>query len=186
MLRLRHYAAGATLGFALMFGGCAAPQGPVIPSSATLMSQGNNGAVTWRATESGRAYIRDDFNGVTLYSTELNRGEMIEVNPVDDEIRVNGRTASEYAMDDHHHYQIYFEPVRGARTVTYRETVEERRPDPVIERRTEIRTEPADRTVERKTVEIRRDDGTIERRTTVEEVDPVGPRPDPPLIDPYK
>jgi hypothetical protein len=171
-----------------MFGGCAAPQGPVIPSNATMMSQGNNGPVSFRATEPGRVFIKDDWNGVTLYSTDVSRSDLIEVNPVDDEIRLNGRTASEYAMDDNHLYQIYFEPLREARTVTYKETVEHRRNDPVVERRTEIRTEPLDRGVERKTVEIRRDDGTIERRTVETEVDPLVPRPHPdkPLIDPHQ
>lgn len=178
MLRLRHYAAGATLGLALIFGGCGAPSGPVIPGSATMMSQGSRGPVSFRASESGRVYIKDDFNDVTLYSAEVDRGELVEVNPVEDVIRVDGRTASSYAMDDDHQYQIYFEPVPKADLVRYRvekETVERRvePADRVIERKTEIRTEPLDRSVERKTTEIKRDpiDGTIERKTTETEVE---------------
>lgn len=180
MLSLRHYAAAATIALACSLPGCVAP-GPQVPATATLMTQGNHGPVSFRTDQPGRVYIKDDSNGVTLYSSEVNRGQLVEVNPVEDVIRVDGRDVSFYAMDNDHRFQIYFEPQPHADVVRYRVEKEsvERRVEPadrVIERKTEIRTtDPLDRPVERKITEteIKRDpiDGTIEKKTTERQIE---------------
>ncbi len=127
MMNLRHYAAGAAMGLVVMLSGCADRPNDV-PAAATLMTSGNNDRVSFRPTEYGRVYITDDTDHKILYQGEVDRGEMVEVNPRDDKVVVDGRTVMDRPLEDGHNYRIYFEPVPKERVVRYRVVEEEVRP----------------------------------------------------------
>ena len=126
-MSLRHYAAGAAMGLMVMLSGCA-DRPNTVPASATLMTTGSNDRVSFRPTEYGRVYVTDDTDHKILYQAEVDRGEMVEVNPKDDKIVVDGRTVMDRPLEDTHNYRIYFQPVAHERVVRYRVTEEEVRP----------------------------------------------------------
>jgi hypothetical protein len=118
MIAIRHYAAGATLGLAVLASGCAAPPMSV-PSTAQMMSEGNS-KVAYRPTQFGRVYVTDDTDHKIVYQGDADRDELVEVDSRADRISVGGRTVSELRLDDNHQYRVYFEPLSQARTVKYR------------------------------------------------------------------
>ena len=118
MCRFRQYAAGVAVGLMAILSGCA--DRPVsVPASASLMTEGSQRA-SFRATDHGRVYVTDDTDKKILYQGDIDKGEMVEINAVDDRIMVGGRTVTERAMDDNHQYRLFFEPLSSERTVRYR------------------------------------------------------------------
>ena len=132
MRTLRQCVAGATLGLLLAVGGCA--ERPMsVPSSANLMTEGNGDRISFRPTEYGRVYVTDQTDaGRIIYQGEVNAGEMVELNALDDRVLIAGRTVTERALDSGHDFKIFFEPLTKERTVRYKETtvVEERPAQP--------------------------------------------------------
>ena len=128
MHMLRQCVAGATLGLMLVVSGCA-DRPMSVPASASLMTEGNGDRISFRPTEFGRVYVTDrtDSDRI-LYQGEVERGDMVEVNVVDDRVTVGGRTVTERPMDSGHEYKIFFEPMTKERTVRYKETIVEERP----------------------------------------------------------
>jgi len=118
MCRFRQYAAGVAVGLMAILSGCA-DRPMSVPASASLMTEGSQRA-SFRATDHGRVYVTDDTDKKILYQGDIDKGEMVEINAVDDRIMVGGRTVSERAMDDNHQYRLFFEPLSTERTVRYR------------------------------------------------------------------
>jgi hypothetical protein len=128
MRKLRQYAAGVAVGLmAMVVSGCA-DRPMTVPSTASIMSEGNGDRVTFRATDYGRVYITDNADQRILYQGEVRPGEAVEVNAREDRLTVAGRTVLDKPLDDGHQFRIYFEPtsrtVTEERVVRYR-TVEE-------------------------------------------------------------
>jgi hypothetical protein len=115
---LRPFAAAFATVLLVILSGCA-DRPMSVPSSATLMTEGSNRA-SFRTQHFGRVYITDETDKRILYQGDVDNGEMVEVNSVDDRIMVGGRTVSERAMDDNHQYRIFFEPLSRDRTARYR------------------------------------------------------------------
>jgi len=118
MCRFRQYAAGVAVGLMAILSGCA-DRPMSVPASASLMTEGSQRA-SFRATDHGRVYVTDDTDKKILYQGDIDKGEMVDINAVDDRIMVGGRTVSERAMDDNHQYRLFFEPLSTERTVRYR------------------------------------------------------------------
>ncbi|HEY7120244.1 MAG TPA: hypothetical protein VH475_26890 [Tepidisphaeraceae bacterium] len=120
MSGLRQYAASFTVGLAaLVVAGCA--DRPVeVPSTASLMTEGNGSKLTFAPTHFGRVYVTDDTNHKILYQGDVERGDNVEVNAVDDRILVGGKTVTQTAIDDGHQLKVFFEPLDQTRTVRYR------------------------------------------------------------------
>src|SRR5256885_4309647 len=118
MLNLRHYAAGAALGLVAILSGCA-DRPPTVPSTATLMTEGNGDRVMFRPTDYGRVYVTDDTDHKILYQGDVDNGETVEVSPRSDQITVAGRTVMDKPLEDNHQYRIFFEPVPHERVVRY-------------------------------------------------------------------
>jgi hypothetical protein len=114
---LRPFVAVGSMCLLVILSGCA--DRPLsVPASATLMTEGSNRA-SFRTQQFGRVYITDETDKRILYQGDVDNGEMVEVNSVDDRILVGGRTVSERAMDDNHQYRIFFEPLSRDRTSRY-------------------------------------------------------------------
>jgi hypothetical protein len=118
MLSLRQCAASSLFGLVVILSGCA-ERPMTVPASATLMTEGTNRA-SFRATDFGRVYVTDETDKRILYQGEVDKGEMVEVNSVDDRIMVGGRTVNEAAMDDNHQYRVFFEPMSRERSARYK------------------------------------------------------------------
>ena len=118
MPNLRPFAAAFATALLVILSGCA-DRPMSVPSSATLMTEGSNRA-SFRTQHFGRVYVTDETDKRILYQGDVDNGEMVEVNSVDDRIMVGGRTVSERAMDDNHQYRIFFEPLSRERTARYR------------------------------------------------------------------
>jgi hypothetical protein len=118
MNSIRHYAAGATLGLAVIVSGCAAPPMSV-PTTASMMAEGNN-KVAYRPSQYGRVYVTDDTDHKIVYQGDADRDEMVEVDARQDRITVGNRTVSEVRLDEGHQFRVYFEPMNQERTVKYR------------------------------------------------------------------
>jgi len=128
MNSMRQYAAGAALGLAVLVSGCAAPP-MAVPSSATMMSEGNT-KVSYRPPQFGRVYVTDDTDHKILYQGDADRDELVEVDARQDRIMVGGRPVSEVVLDDNHQYRVYFEPLSQERVVKYRVVEEPAAPPP--------------------------------------------------------
>jgi hypothetical protein len=115
---LRPIAAAFATALLAILSGCA-DRPMSVPTSATLMTEGSNRA-SFRTQHFGRVYITDETDKRILYQGDVDNGEMVEVNAVDDRILVGGRTVSERTMDDNHQYRIFFEPLSRERTARYR------------------------------------------------------------------
>jgi hypothetical protein len=128
MKRLRQYAVGAAIGLIALLSGCA-DRPMSVPASANLMTEGNGDRIAFRPTEYGRVYVTDqsDANKI-IYQGEVDRGDAVELNAVDDRVTVAGRTVTERPLDSGHQFKIFFEPLPKERVVRYKETVVEERP----------------------------------------------------------
>jgi hypothetical protein len=120
MKNLRQYAVGMTIGLASLLGGCA-DRPMSVPSTATLMTEGNGDRISFNPTQYGRVYISDQTDNKILYQAEVDAGQGVEVNPKDNRIVVSGRVVSDKTLQGGHQYKIYFEPMSKERVVRYRE-----------------------------------------------------------------
>lgn len=114
-------AAGAIGGLAGL--GCA-HRADEVPASASLMGEGRE--TSFRATEYGRVYVVDRDLDRVVYQGDVDKGEMVEVEPDRDRVRIAGRTVAETDLANNGIYRIYFEPMVKERVVKYR-VVEERK-----------------------------------------------------------
>lgn len=119
MPHLRPFAAVLATSLLVILSGCA--ERPLsVPSSATLMSEGSDKA-SFRTQHYGRVYVTDETDKRILYQGDVDSGQMVDVNAVDDRIQIGGRTVSDRVMDDNHQYKIFFEPLSQERTARYRD-----------------------------------------------------------------
>jgi hypothetical protein len=118
MQRVRQFAASITIGFVALLSGCADRPMPV-PSTASLMTEGNGERISFVPTQHGRVYVSDQSDNKILYQAEVNKGEMVEVRPREDRIVVGGRVSSDRKLSDGHQYRIFFEPLAAVQPAAY-------------------------------------------------------------------
>ncbi len=118
MTKLRQSAAAITIGFLAMLPGCADRPMPV-PSTASLMTEGNGERIAFTSTSYGRVYVSDQTDDKILYQGEVQRGDTVEVRPREDHIMVGGRITSDRPLDDGHQYRIFFEKLSPERPAGY-------------------------------------------------------------------
>jgi hypothetical protein len=119
MFSLRQYAAGMAVSLMAILSGCA-DRPMAVPASASLMTEGSGDHVSFRPTQFGRVYVTDETDKKILYQGDVDRGEMVEVNPRDDRVMVAGRTVTEQPLVDNHQYRVFFEPMTRERVVKYK------------------------------------------------------------------
>ena len=118
------------LGIALL-GGCVHERHAEIPADAVIMSEGT-GMVSARAPHDGIVYVYDANSDKLVYQGDVKRDELVSVDPDQNRIRLEGRTASETDLDGAHRFKIFFDEdeMHRARSANYRveeTTVEKRR-----------------------------------------------------------
>lgn len=108
MLRLSHIAAPAVLGLSLLVGGCANQRHDEIPASATMAVEGDE-RLTYLAPYDGKVFVYDTNDERLVYSGDVEKGDEIMVDPDNESLMVDGRTAMEDGLRDGHRHQIFFE-----------------------------------------------------------------------------
>ena len=118
MTKLHQSAAALTIGLLAMLSGCADRPMPV-PSTATLMTEGNGERIAFTPTSDGRVYVSDKTDNMILFQGEVRHGDIVEVRPREDHILVGGRVTSNRPLNDGHQYRIFFEKLSPERPAGY-------------------------------------------------------------------
>lgn len=87
--------------------GGSSPYGNV-PSSAENMSSGS-GKITWRAESSGHVWIGNDRQRSVVVDSNVNSGDLVEVDPRSNRVKVNGREIYSQNMESKHTHSIFFQ-----------------------------------------------------------------------------
>ncbi len=146
--------------------GCASePKAEQVPAGARLAMQGDQQLV-YTVQDDGKVYIYDVDDGTLLYSGQVEKGQVVTVDPDEDTIMIDSRLALENDIGAGNRHRIYFKP--------------DRNPDRVIEERTTIREQSSgeridprdgiDTTIRREERRIETDpdgDVTVKKETTI-------------------
>ena len=81
-----------------------------IPRRARSMASGT-GRIEWRVEESGRVWVGNDKRKSVVYSGDVRRGDVVEVIPGSNQVKVNGRTVFDQNMESRHEHTIFFADV---------------------------------------------------------------------------
>jgi hypothetical protein len=88
--------------------GCATePTRPGVPSNALQVSSGGR-VVAFTAPHDGKAYLNDDTDKCVVYSTNLQRDQIMRFEPDADAVQIDGKTAPEGIANPGHDHSIYF------------------------------------------------------------------------------
>ena len=93
----------------LLICGCGHPFG--VPGNARLCSQGAHPGCTARAA--GRVWVYDQTANRMVYDGAVSSEQDLSVDPVGNQITVDGKPAVANALEPRHKYQIYFAPAAG-------------------------------------------------------------------------
>ncbi len=92
------------------------PTGPV-PMSANLIEDGR-GEMTFKATESGVAYLYDTNTQRVLATQRLEKGQTFFIDPSRNRMTLDGRAVNGQKLTKDHNHRLYFDrdPVEKSRT----------------------------------------------------------------------
>ena len=109
-MRIIRTLAFAVLGSAGMIvaTGCAAERNKDIPAEAKLVAQGEKD-LTYRTPDEGKVWIFDKNSNAVLYSSKLDKDQVIKVEAMRDRITVDDRTVLSQKIHDHAPMNIFFE-----------------------------------------------------------------------------
>lgn len=109
MISIRHIAAAAVLGAAVISGGCESNDRPdSVPLTARELGAGREEA-TFNATEEGTVYVVDATRNDMVYTGRVKKGDNVHVDAKDNRILVNGAAVTEQDLLNDHKYKIFFE-----------------------------------------------------------------------------
>jgi hypothetical protein len=104
----RHFAAAAILGLSLALAGCSNERHDEIPSSALMVSQGDE-QLAYQAPSDGNIYVYDAETDRMVYSGKIEKGDTITVDPEKDRISIDGATKVEKAINAGNRHKIFFD-----------------------------------------------------------------------------
>lgn len=78
-----------------------------IPRRARNVSSGT-GRIEWRADEAGRVWIGNDKRQAVVIADEVRRGDLVEVIPNQNQVKINGRIVYNQNMESKHPHSIFF------------------------------------------------------------------------------
>ena len=91
-----------------------------VPGSAQKMSSSNK-ELTFIAPERGMAYIYDRQANHLVWSGEVSRGREIKVDPMKNEVSVNGNVVSKGIIQPYHDEEVWFQPSKSTGLVSHDE-----------------------------------------------------------------
>jgi hypothetical protein len=161
-----------SVGMCVLATGCAADRNKDVPASAKLVAQGEKD-LAYRAPEEGNIFVFDKSGQNVLYSGRVQRDDLLKVDAMHDKITMNNRVVMDKQIRDHDAINVFFEPDPRAASLDVRPASERtviREREIRSEPRSELRSDPSDRTItirpngDRVTV-----DGTSDSKVTVEQ-----------------
>lgn len=95
-------------GMALVGVGCAANNGPMVPSGAMQMASGDRN-VAFTAPHDGTVYLRDDGDNKILYSGDVQKDQSIHYDPNAQQVVVDGRVVADKVPGGTRGHSLFFE-----------------------------------------------------------------------------
>ncbi|WP_428939867.1 hypothetical protein [Fontivita pretiosa] len=80
-----------------------------VPKSAELLREGS-GELSARASSDGKAYLYDVNDGRVVWSGNVQRGELITIDPDNDRAAVEGKVVFDQNLERRHSHRIYLDP----------------------------------------------------------------------------
>lgn len=78
-----------------------------VPRRAQNMASGT-GRIEWRVDQPGRVWIGDDRRESVVIAEDVRRGDLVEVNPGKNQVKINGRIVFDQNMESKHQHSIFF------------------------------------------------------------------------------
>ena len=78
-----------------------------IPRRARNMASGT-GRIEWRVDEPGRVWIGNDKRETVIVAEDVRRGDLVQVNPGENQVKINGRVIFNQNMESKHQHSIFF------------------------------------------------------------------------------
>jgi hypothetical protein len=129
MLFLRQFAVPAVLGLSMAVGstaliGCSHDRDEMVPPSAMMSAEGDS-RLSFRAPNDGTVYIYDTDANRLVYSGQVEKGQLLVLDPGQDELTLDGKTLTEKRIDRGDKHQIFFDSSGQVekRSVTHEETI---------------------------------------------------------------
>jgi len=111
-------AAGAML--ALGVTACENQHPDTVPGSAQLMQAGNRDVV-FTAPQRGMAFVYDKQANHLIWSGEVSKGKQIKVDPMKNEVTVDGMVVAKGTVQPYHDEQVWFQAANGTGLVNREE-----------------------------------------------------------------
>jgi hypothetical protein len=108
----RHVGVTATLvlGIGMVSAGCASERPESVPADArSIAKQTGTNPVNFTAPRDGTVYVYDRSEKEMLYSGRVRQGETLELDPMRDKVRLEGRVVMEKDLRDLNKYQVWFD-----------------------------------------------------------------------------
>ena len=80
-----------------------------VPRSAELLREGS-GELSARASSDGKVYLYDVNDGRVVWSGNVQRGELITIDPENDRAAVEGKVVFDQNLERRHSHRIYLDP----------------------------------------------------------------------------
>ena len=106
-------AAAGVLVLVAVAAGCSSERPPSVPDTAKSVAlMGGGEAVRFTAPERGVAYVYERPTRSMVYSGWLKGGEVLELDPGRDEVRIGGTPVAQRQMGDLQGFEVWFDPRR--------------------------------------------------------------------------
>jgi hypothetical protein len=102
--------------------GCA-ERHSAIPKSARLMAEDRASKVDFVAPDDGQVFVEDNSSNKLLYSGTMREGERLAINPIKDQITINGQMVRDQKIRDLNEVRVFFQPDPSANVAGSRTTV---------------------------------------------------------------
>jgi hypothetical protein len=108
------YTSTFVVGIGLLAAGCAKDRPESVPADArSVAKQGGTQPVNFTAPRDGTVYVYDRTSQKMLYSGRVRQGETLELDPMRNKVRLEGRVVMEKNLRDLNQYQVWFDEEGG-------------------------------------------------------------------------
>lgn len=121
MVALRNVSLITMSSLSFLVGAGCAERHKAIPSTARLVAE-DKGKIDFLAPSDGEVFVEDDSSKKLLYSGKMDEGERLAVDPMKDQVSIDGRTVRDQKIRDLNNLRVYFRAdprsdVAGSRTI---------------------------------------------------------------------
>lgn len=107
MLMNTRFAAVTVVVAILFVAGCASNRPEQVPATATVVAEGDR-RLTFEAPADGRVYVWDSDRDRLIYTGNINRNQVLSIDPEHDRVMLDSLPATEHDLDRGNRLQIYY------------------------------------------------------------------------------